>query len=109
MSGFSVEPDQLKEKADYPVQAAEEAKKGVEATARVDLGSVNGVLYKTHGPISGPGNDKIASKAGQREDAGRAIEQACRALKGGLNTAAAAYAGVDSIAEGNFKNQMQTD
>jgi hypothetical protein len=108
MSGFTVETEELKQKGDYHEQAAEEAGKGVHATESVELGGVNGVLYRTHGPISGFSNDAIADKANQREEAGRAIQQACRSLNSKLNVAAAAYAGVDEIAEGMFDNQMQS-
>ncbi|OBA71716.1 hypothetical protein A5641_10410 [Mycobacterium sp. 1554424.7] len=105
MSGVTVEPDELKQAADYQLRAAAEAGVGVQATESVDL---RGRLYETHGLISGLSNEAISGRAGVREEAGRAIQQACLTLAAALNTAAACYTDTDSDAGGNLDNQMQS-
>jgi hypothetical protein len=104
---LTVRPNELVQTADYPEQAAAAAGDGVEATESADLGGFFGKLYETHGPISGPSNEAISAMAQVREEAGRAIQQACLRLAGALNTAAAAYAGIDSICAGTLDEQLR--
>ena len=104
MSGMTVEPTELKDVADYRDQAAAAAAKGVDATESVDL---KGKLYLTHGPISGPSNDAISAKARVREDAGRALQEACLTLAAALTTAATWYTDNDASAAGSLNKQMQ--
>ena len=107
MSGLTVQPNELTQTADIHEKAAAAAGKGVEATANADLRGIGGVLYRTHGPISGPSNDAIAGKAAMREDAGRAIQAACLRLNAALKTAAPAYEGTDSNSAGSLDKQMR--
>lgn len=103
MSGVTVDPEELKQAADYQKQAAAEADKGVQATSNVDLCAK---LYETHGPISGPSNDATDRQAGVSEQAGRTLQQACLTLSAALTTAAGTYTGTDSNSAENLDNQM---
>jgi len=107
MSGLTVQLNELAQTASKNEEAAAAAGKGVDATVNADLGGVGGVMYRTHGPISGPSNEATAGQAATREDAGRAIQAACLKLAAALNTAATAYAGTASTSAGSLDNQMR--
>jgi len=107
MSALTVQANELTQTAGINEQAAAAAGQGVQATENADLRGVGGVMYRTHGPISGPSNEAIASQATTREDAGRAIQAACLKLATALKTAATAYTGNDSNSATNLDNQMQ--
>ena len=108
MSGLTVQVNEFTQTASKNEEAAAAAGKGVDATVNADLGGVGGVMYRTHGPISGPSNEAIAGQAATRESAGREIQAACLRLAAGLKTSAAAYAGSDSNSAGSLDNQMRT-
>jgi hypothetical protein len=104
MSDVTVSTAELKQVADSQQQsAADEAGKGVQATANVDL---KAELYKSHGPISGPSNEAISHMAHVREDAGRAIQAACLTLGAALHKAAAVYSGTDSGSAKDLDKEM---
>lgn len=105
MADITVNADELTQVADYRDDAAAEAAKAVEATASIDL---NAVLYQTHGPISGPSNSAVTAKTAVREDAGRAVEEACRTLAAALNAAATWYTATDWYAAEILGDQMRS-